>query len=60
LLFLAHFWVVAGEGAEISRVKPVGTTLAAAKKEGKVNVYMYRYGKVLVSSERLSRNPAFR
>jgi iron(III) transport system substrate-binding protein len=36
------------EGAEIfSRQNQWEATLEAAKKEGKVNVYMYRYGKVL-------------
>ena len=48
LLFLAQFCVSPAEGAEIfSRQNQWEATLEAAKKEGKVNIYMYRYGKVL-------------
>ena len=48
LLFLAQFCVSPAQGAEIfSRQSQWEATLEAAKKEGKVNIYMYRYGKVL-------------
>jgi len=48
LLFFTSFLVPQLEAAEtFSRQSQWETTLEAAKKEGKINVYMYRYGKVL-------------
>ena len=47
-LFFTSFLVPQLEAAETSsRQSQWEATLEAAKKEGKVNVYMYRYGKVL-------------
>src|SRR5436190_12700679 len=48
LLFFVPFSILQLQAAETSsRQSQWEMTLAAAKKEGKVNVYMYRYGKVL-------------
>jgi len=48
VIFFATCLFSAVSAAEIpSRQSQWEATLEAAKKEGKVNVYMYRYGKVL-------------
>jgi iron(III) transport system substrate-binding protein len=48
IFFLATCQVSNVVGAEISSRQPQWeATLEAAKREGKVNIYMYRYGKVL-------------
>ena len=48
VLFAASLAVSVVKAAEISTLQSQwNATLEAAKKEGKVNIYMYRYGKVL-------------